>query len=72
MERLKRYLEDEDISQAEFARRMGVSQPTVSDWLSGAFMPSTQRLKAMSKLTGISIDELLAAPSHPHSSELRA
>lgn len=72
MERLKQYLAEADKSQAEFGREMGVSQPTVSDWLSGASFPSVGRLKRMSELTGISIDELLAPTPSSALSELRA
>ncbi len=38
---------------------MGVSQPTVSDWLLGNTVPTVDKLKEMSNKTGISIDELL-------------
>jgi transcriptional regulator with XRE-family HTH domain len=71
MERLKRYLKDEEVSQAELARRLGVSQPTVWEWLNGKSLPSAERLKALSEATGISIDDLLAAPPSRRS-ELRA
>lgn len=63
MERLKQYLEAEEISQAELARRMGVSQPTVWEWLNGQTLPSAKRLQKLSELTGISINDLLAAQS---------
>lgn len=59
MEQLRKYLEKRGLSQAEFGRRFGVSQPTVSDWLSGAIVPSPDNLVAISEETGISIDELL-------------
>ncbi len=35
-QRLKAALEASGLSQAELARRIGVSQPTVSAWLGGA------------------------------------
>lgn len=59
MERLAKYLSDAEISQVEFAKRLGVSQPTVSDWVNGAKHPSTENLIALSKVTGIGVDELL-------------
>lgn len=62
MEALKRYLEDHEITQAAFADRIGVQQPTVSDWLSGRFNPSIANLQAISAETGLSIDELLDNP----------
>lgn len=59
MERLKRYLEHEQISQMDFARRVGVSQPTVWGWVNGDSLPAAEMLKTISNETGLSIDELL-------------
>jgi len=59
---LKRYLEEHKVTQVEFAERIGVHQPTVSDWLSGRFKPSLANLQAISAETGLSIDELLGNP----------
>lgn len=59
MDRLAEYLEDTETSQAEFARAIGVSQPTVSDWINGEKFPSAQKLKLIVGVTGISADELL-------------
>ena len=60
MRRLRRYLADNELSQAQFAELLGVSQPTVCDWLNGDKLPSTDNLISLSRITGISIDELLA------------
>ena len=62
MERLKQYLADEEITQTEFAKRAGVSQPTVWGWLSGEWLPAPETLKKLSAITGLSIDELLDQP----------
>ena len=59
MERLKQYLEDHEISQTEFGRLVGVSQPTVSGWLNGEILPSAEKLKEMSNKTALTIDALL-------------
>lgn len=59
MERLKQYLEDQNISQTEFGRRVSVSQPTVSGWLRGEILPSAEKLKEISNKTALSIDALL-------------
>jgi transcriptional regulator with XRE-family HTH domain len=61
VERLKQYLADQSLTQVELAERMGVSQPTISDWLSGKTSPSAKKLKELSSITGVSIDELLGA-----------
>lgn len=63
MERLRAWLVESSKTQSEFAKAMGVSQPTVSDWLNGRISPTAKKLLAMSNYTGLSIDELLAAPA---------
>jgi transcriptional regulator with XRE-family HTH domain len=72
MERLRRYLDTEGMSQVEFARRVGVSQPTVWEWINGKTSPSVDNLRAISRETKISIDELLAAPKKSVRSQLSA
>lgn len=59
MERLARYLEDTNTSQTEFAKSVGVSQPTVSEWLSGEKTPTVGNLAKISRVTRLSTDELL-------------
>lgn len=59
MERLAKYLEDTKTSQTEFARLIGVSQPTICDWIRGDKSPTTENLKLVALRTGLSIDELL-------------
>lgn len=61
MDRLKQYLDDEKMSQAEFARMFGVKQPTVWEWLNGHSSPTAENLQKLSRMTGISIDELLSS-----------
>lgn len=59
MEILARWLADTGTSQYEFARDLDVSQPTVSDWIRGEKLPSTDNLRRISQRTGISADTLL-------------
>jgi transcriptional regulator with XRE-family HTH domain len=63
MEALRNWLTESKKTQAELAQALGVSQPTVSDWLKGKFSPNARKLKAISEYTGLSVDELLAAPA---------
>jgi transcriptional regulator with XRE-family HTH domain len=63
MERLRTWLTEADKTQAQFAKEMGVSQPTVSDWLNGRISPTAGKLRKISEHTGLSIDDLLAAPA---------
>jgi transcriptional regulator with XRE-family HTH domain len=57
--KLKKYLEAAEMTQAEFATAVGVSQPTVSDWVNGEMSPSLGNLVALSEITGIGLDELV-------------
>jgi transcriptional regulator with XRE-family HTH domain len=63
MHRLKQYLHDNELTQADLAKQMKVSQPTVWEWLSGRSKPSADRLIELSRVTGLSIDELLSTPN---------
>jgi transcriptional regulator with XRE-family HTH domain len=62
MEALRQYFKDHSVSQAEFARDMKVSQPTVSDWVNGKIFPTTKKLRAIATRTGLSLDALLDVP----------
>lgn len=59
MEGLRAYMESRGFTQIAIARLLGVSQPTVSDWLNGNTKPTAERLLELSEKTGLSIDELL-------------
>jgi len=63
MERLRQYLEERDITQKSLAERMGVTQPAISGWLSGEYSPSIDNLRQLSRITGLSIDDLLDQPA---------
>jgi len=60
MQALESYLRSTNTTQAEFARRVGVSQPTISDILRGVHSPSVNLLKRIAQETGLSLDQLLA------------
>lgn len=72
MERLRHYLEEQSISQTAFGERLGVKQPTVSEWINGISLPSAEKLKEISTETGISIDDLLDHRLPKRNHELRA
>lgn len=42
------------------AKALGVSQPTVSDWVSGKTSPTAQNLVRIARWTGLTVDELLS------------
>jgi transcriptional regulator with XRE-family HTH domain len=57
-------MNERELTQGELAKLLGVSQPTVSDWLNGNFTPTAKRLLHISKRTGLSVDELLKGKPH--------
>lgn len=46
------------LSQEELAEALGVSRQTVSKWERGAAVPELDKLRALSELFGVSLDEL--------------
>lgn len=56
---LLRYMEREQITKAECARRIGVSQPTLSVFMSGNQGMAFKTSEAVAKLLGVEHDELL-------------
>lgn len=59
MQALRDYLAKHELTQQQFADRIGVKQPTVWEWLNGHSTPSTRNLRLISDETGLSVDELL-------------
>lgn len=70
MERLNRWLADTSTTQKALGETLGVKQPTVCDWVNGKTSPSIDNLRELSRVTGISIDELLGAKKQPASRQL--
>jgi transcriptional regulator with XRE-family HTH domain len=64
MEGLRDYMVEHELTQAELAELLRVSQPTVSDWLNGNTKPTVDRLLSISEKIGLSVDELLKGRSH--------
>jgi len=61
MKALDSWLKATNTTQTAFARRVGVSQPTISDIIRGEHFPSVELLKRIAKETGLSLDELVAS-----------
>jgi len=61
MEALRRYLETTGTTQTEFAKRVGVTQVTVSNLVNGVHGPSMALLRDLVRETGLSADDLLAS-----------
>lgn len=63
MKALRAWLESSNTTQQSLAERMGVKPPTVSQWLSGQYTPRPKKLRELSAITGLSIEQLLAEPA---------
>ena len=50
---------EKGITQLELAEALKVSRQAVSKWESGASLPSTENLRSLSELYGVSVDYLL-------------
>jgi len=55
-----RYIERQKITHRELADRVGVSQPTVSDWVNGKKAPSRDSLPRLSAELGMRPSRILA------------
>ena len=68
-EKLLHYRKEAGLSQLELAERLDVSRQAVSRWESGAAVPSTENLKFLSGLYGVSVDFLLDDGAEPGEAE---
>lgn len=50
---------EKGLSQIELATEIGVSQSTVAGWETGSVYPRIDKLLAMAKLFGCTVDELI-------------
>lgn len=67
-EKIQKLRKEKGLSQEALAEALGVSRQSVSKWESGAALPDTDKIIAMSELFGISTDFILKgdfAPSEP-------
>jgi transcriptional regulator with XRE-family HTH domain len=59
MVKLKKWMTRTRKSQAQLARELGVSRSLVCHWMRGDRMPGRGKLKTISQLTGLKIEDLL-------------
>lgn len=59
MYKFKQYREARGFSQKFVALSLGVKAPSISDWEKGKTNPTIENLIALSKILGVSCDELL-------------
>ena len=60
---------EKNISQTELAEYRFLAPQTVSRWEVGASVPTTENLAALSRLYGVSVDELLGGREEPPKKE---
>lgn len=60
------------LNQTAFAKMIGVSQGTVSQWEHGITRANSEQLKSISKTFNISIDDLLYGEPEPEKKEAKA
>ena len=56
---LKEFLDENNLTQVEFAKKIGAKQGQVSEWLGGKAKPGYDNLRAMAVAFGISADYFL-------------
>ncbi len=59
IEKLKRILFEKKITQAEFARKLGITAASVSGYMVGKSFPSSETLEKMGKVLNIPVKDLL-------------
>jgi transcriptional regulator with XRE-family HTH domain len=62
MTNLQRIRKEKGMSQKELADALGVTQGTVSAWESGRWDPTVENLRAVAKVLGVTVDELIGEP----------
>ena len=56
---LRRYFEQSGMTQAEFAKKLGVGTTSIYNWLSGVKIPRMDKVDAMCKLLGVHREDLI-------------
>lgn len=69
--RLMQYRKKAGLSQEELADKLGVSRQAVSKWECAESSPDTDNLIALSKIYGISLDELINGESEPKAKAMK-
>lgn len=70
-ERIYQYLEENGITQLEFANRTGISQSTVSDWRRKGTNPSADKIMIICEVLDVSPYELLLGTENKKHKEYR-
>lgn len=68
-ERIFDKLKEKGVSQKELSKLTGISQSTISDWKQHNKVPGADKIVAISKALGITVDELLSEEGAYNSEE---
>ena len=58
-ENLKHLMETNNVSNYLLAKKLGVSQTSVANWLSGGNVPHKKTMVSVASLFGLSVDEMI-------------
>ena len=62
MTNLRKIRKAKGMRQKKLADALGVTQGTVSAWESGRWDPTVENLRAVAKVLGVTVDELIGEP----------
>ena len=62
---LKEYRKQKGYSQTQLGQRIGVTRQAISRWECGTDTPSLERIAALARVLGVSIDALAGVPATP-------
>ena len=63
--RLREFREKKNITQAQIADRLGITQGAVSQWESGVTNPSISMISGLAEILDCTVDELLGIAKTP-------
>lgn len=58
-ERIARLRREQGITQQDLAEKLGVTQPNISEYERGAYVPNATMIVRLAEILGVSADELL-------------
>ncbi|QHC35382.1 helix-turn-helix transcriptional regulator [Komagataeibacter xylinus] len=64
---LRVFLKQADLTQRQLAKIVGVSEPTVSRWVTGTALVPTEKLRTVADTLRVSIEELVPKSPAPSS-----
>lgn len=61
-ENIRKFRKKNDLTQEEFADRLGVTYQSVSRWENGTTYPDLELLPALSEILSVTVDKLIGMP----------